>query len=79
LKSKIDVNMDLLPRLPIINPEIGSLVHIEVSKKLCRGIILAVKDSKCKVQLVDHGRVVVTIRMVFENVEMIFKIADFGP
>jgi Tudor domain len=58
--SKIDVKKEWLPRLPIVNPEIGTLVHIEVDKKLLRGSIVAAKNGKkFKVQLVDYGRIVV--------------------
>jgi Tudor domain len=50
----------LLPLHPIVNPEIGTLVHIEVDKKLLRGSIVAAKNGKkFKVQLVDYGRIMV--------------------
>jgi len=80
LNSKLEVKEDSLPRLPIINPEVGTLVHIEVSKKLLRGLIVAAKDNKFKVQLVDYGRIVVTfIPKTKYMLKLIETIADFQP
>jgi Tudor domain len=77
LKSKIDVEEDLLPRLPISKPEIGTLVHIEVNKKMLRGSIVAARDTKFKVQLVDYGRILVEFVYRSENLKMKFIICRF--
>lgn len=78
LNSKIDVEEDSLPRLPISNPEIGTLVHIEVNKKLLRGTIVAAREKKFKVQLVDYGRILVKLFIRLRKLSCHFNFfADF--
>ncbi|XP_059473656.1 maternal protein tudor-like isoform X2 [Neocloeon triangulifer] len=55
LRDKIDVPEESFPRLPLFKPTVGSLVHFNLQQKLYRGKIVAIKDGKCKVQLIDHG------------------------
>jgi hypothetical protein len=56
LKEYVEVEAGKVPRMPLHDPKVESLVHIEVNQKLLRGSIVAIKDKKCRVELLDLGK-----------------------
>ncbi|CAB3361040.1 Hypothetical predicted protein [Cloeon dipterum] len=60
LKAKIDKPAEDIVRIPLENPGVGTLVHIEITQRMLRGQIVAAKEEnkimKYRVKLVDYGR-----------------------
>ncbi|XP_065353021.1 maternal protein tudor-like isoform X3 [Cloeon dipterum] len=60
LKADIDKPAKDIVRIPLENPGVGTLVHIEITQNMLRGQIVAAKEEnkimKYRVKLVDYGR-----------------------